>query len=177
MRQSRPRAPGRPGRGFTVVAQQVRKLADRSARAASEIADLVQAVLDAVRRIAADAKESFEVSAALKSILERISATIQSITDLAQAATEGVGQADSSLGGMVGSSSDTSGLVDGAGQLQQDPRRDRSADGNAHQQSLPWGTACTGREDRGNLWGRCTARGGRARPCSPCPRLQGNGTG
>jgi hypothetical protein len=89
----------------------VRKLADRSARAASEIADLVQAVLDAVRRIAADAKESFEVSAGLKSILTRISTTIQSIADLAQAATEGVGQADSSLGGMVGLSSDTSGLV------------------------------------------------------------------
>jgi methyl-accepting chemotaxis protein len=102
---------GEAGRGFTVVAQQVRKLADRSARAASEIADLVQAVLDAVRRIAEDAQESFEASGTLKSILVRISTTIQSIADLAQAATEGVAQADSSLGGMVGLSSDTSGLV------------------------------------------------------------------
>lgn len=102
---------GEAGRGFTVVAQQVRKLADRSARAASEIADLVEAVLDAVRTIASDAKESFEVSGALKAVLARISTSIQSIADLAQAATEGVGRADSSLGSLVGLSSDTSGLV------------------------------------------------------------------
>jgi methyl-accepting chemotaxis protein len=103
---------GESGRGFTVVAQQVRKLADRSARAASEIADLVEAVLGAVRRIAGDAKESFESSSLLKTDLVHISSSIKSISDLAHSASEGVGQADSSLSTMLNLSSDTSRKVD-----------------------------------------------------------------
>jgi methyl-accepting chemotaxis protein len=103
---------GETGRGFTVVAQQVRKLADRSARSASEIADLVQAVLDGVRQIAVDSKESLETGRVLHKELEKVSAATGSITDLAHSAAEGVARAESSLGSMVGVTSDTSRKVD-----------------------------------------------------------------
>jgi methyl-accepting chemotaxis protein len=98
---------GEAGRGFNVVAQQVRKLADRSARAASEISDLVEGVMDGVRRIAADARESFEASGALKTSLEKISAGVSSIAALTGSATQSVGQADASLGTALGLSTDT----------------------------------------------------------------------
>lgn len=97
---------GEAGRGFNVVAQQVRKLADRSARAASEISDLVEGVMEGVRRIAADARESFEASGILKSSLERISAGVSSIAALTGSTAESAGQADASLGTALGLSAD-----------------------------------------------------------------------
>jgi methyl-accepting chemotaxis protein len=103
---------GEAGRGFTVVAQQVRKLADRSARSAVEIGDLVRAVLDGVRKIAADSKESLETGRALQKELERVTAATGSITDLAHSAALGVGKAESSLGAMMGAASDSSRKVD-----------------------------------------------------------------
>jgi methyl-accepting chemotaxis protein len=103
---------GDTGRGFTVVAQQVRKLADRSARSASEIADLVQAVLDGVRQIALDSKESLESGHVLHKELEKVTAATGSITDLAHSAADGMGKAESSLGAMLGVAADTSRKVD-----------------------------------------------------------------
>jgi methyl-accepting chemotaxis protein len=98
---------GEAGRGFTVVAQQVRKLADRSGRAASEISDLVQAVLDAVKKIAVDSRESLARGNALKSELGHIAAAVDSIADLSHAASTEVGKAQSALGSIQGGASDT----------------------------------------------------------------------
>ncbi len=103
---------GDSGRGFTVVAQQVRKLADRSARSASEIADLVQSVLDGVRQIAFDSKESMETGRALRNELEKVTTATSSISDLARSAADGMGKAESTLGAMAGVAADTSRKVD-----------------------------------------------------------------
>jgi methyl-accepting chemotaxis protein len=103
---------GDSGRGFTVVAQQVRKLADRSARSASEIADLVQSVLDGVRQIAFDSKESLETGRALRKELEKVTTATSSISDLARSAADGMGKAESTLGAMAGVAADTSRKAD-----------------------------------------------------------------
>jgi hypothetical protein len=90
----------------------VRKLADRSARAASEIADLVQTVLLFVRKVAVDARDSLEMSQTVKQTLEKVDAGIQSIAGLSKTASEGVGQAEASMGTMLGLATDTSRKVD-----------------------------------------------------------------
>ena len=103
---------GDSGRGFTVVAQQVRKLADRSARSASEIADLVQSVLDGVRQIAFDSKESLETGRTLRKELERVTTVTSSISDLARSAADGMSKAESTLGAMAGVAADASRRVE-----------------------------------------------------------------
>ncbi len=88
---------GEAGRGFTVVAQQVRKLADRSARSASEVADLAEVMLEAVKRIAADSRDSYGTIEALRKNLRGVADALTSIAGLAESAVDGVGQMEASL--------------------------------------------------------------------------------
>jgi methyl-accepting chemotaxis protein len=97
---------GESGRGFTVVAEQVRKLADRSARAASEIADSIPTVLDAARKIAAGAKGSFQAVDALRVGFQRIAASIESISGNAAEASAGADRVQGSLLAAQGSAAD-----------------------------------------------------------------------
>ncbi len=113
---------GESGRGFTNVAQQVRKLADRSAKAAAEMTDLVEAVLESVRRIAADAAESLEAGGALKGDLERVTAALETIAGLIRTAATAAGKTGSSLAGALSISAEatknTDALVAAHGSLQ-----------------------------------------------------------
>ena len=81
---------GEAGRGFTVVAQQVRKLADRSARAASEISELIQSVLGVVNRISVDSREALESVQARQRDLEVVSRSILDMAELAGTAAKEV---------------------------------------------------------------------------------------
>jgi methyl-accepting chemotaxis protein len=83
---------GESGRGFTVVAQQVRKLADKSAKAVSDISELVHTVLEGVRRMGFDAKESYEAASGFRKEMETISKSIRGIVDIAGSASEEAGR-------------------------------------------------------------------------------------
>ena len=93
---------GESGRGFTVVAQQVRKLADRSSGAASEIADLTGQVLDGVRRVSWEAQSSLEGIAQLQKELAGLSDSVQSVSELSGGTVGALAKADTSVGTTLG---------------------------------------------------------------------------
>ena len=115
---------GEAGRGFTVVAQQVRKLADRSARSASEVADLAQVMRDAVRSIGADSRDSFRAIENLRQDLQGVEEALRNIASLAESAADGVGQAESSLSSALDLGSEAArrspGLTDPGSSLRQE---------------------------------------------------------
>lgn len=96
---------GEAGEGFTTVAQQVRKLADRSSRAASEIAELIESILDSVRRISSDAAETFPVLASTRSDIQALCDFLQGVSALAAEAENGAGDFSACLESMISHSS------------------------------------------------------------------------
>ncbi len=82
---------GAYGRGFTVVATEIRKLADRSSRAALEISELIQSILSVVRKIAVRTDEETFVMTFIQKGTARIEEAVtevMAITDATAASME-----------------------------------------------------------------------------------------
>ncbi len=92
---------GEAGTGFNLVAQQVRKLADRSTRVASEISDLMGDVLTSVRKMAAGAGESFAAVSAVHKEMTEVCAVLKGFSDAASETSNAVGRAGASLGSLL----------------------------------------------------------------------------
>lgn len=76
---------GEAGRGFSVVASEVRALAQRSAEAAGEIADLISA---SSQQVSDGAEQVHKAETALGKVDDRMSAVLTQILDIASSAEE-----------------------------------------------------------------------------------------
>ena len=76
---------GEHGRGFAVVADEVRKLAERSSEAAKQINTLIK---ESTQRVKEGAELSEQTGAALQKIIEGVEETAKGIASIAEATTE-----------------------------------------------------------------------------------------
>jgi methyl-accepting chemotaxis protein len=102
---------GEHGRGFAVVADEVRKLAERSSRETRQIAELIQHVQGGTRaavsamelgatRVGHGAAKASQAGEALEDILSAVEATVQQVTEIASSSLEMAADARSVTHGM-----------------------------------------------------------------------------
>jgi methyl-accepting chemotaxis protein len=75
---------GEHGRGFSVVAKEITKLADQSANSVNEIKQLLDELNDKVEHVANIVEDTVQISASQTTAIEEISQSIQYLTDGAE---------------------------------------------------------------------------------------------
>lgn len=75
---------GDAGRGFHVVAEEIRKLSDRTAKSVKEISDILKNISDQVTQVTENIGKSEEISNGQAAATEEISAAIEENTAMAE---------------------------------------------------------------------------------------------
>ena len=88
---------GEFGRGFSVVATEVQKLADRSSRAADEISTLVQSIRETVQRISTRSNENNLAIGSIQRGILRIAETTGEVVQKAESAAGSVDRVNNSI--------------------------------------------------------------------------------
>jgi methyl-accepting chemotaxis protein len=103
---------GEQGRGFAVVASEVRSLAQRSAAAAREIKGLIGASVDKVDAGTRLVKDAGQTMDEIVASVQRVQATIETISQAANEQSEGIGQINGSVTDLDGMTQQNAALVE-----------------------------------------------------------------